>query len=47
MIHHQRMNKRAFDFLDILLEKLAGCPSLVPVLFNDLLPAGSTIDKTK
>ncbi len=46
MIHHQRMNSRAFDFLDILLEKISHCPSLVPVLFNDFLPAGSTIDKT-
>ena len=40
MIHHRRMNSRAFDFLDILLENIAKSPSLIPVLFNDLLPAG-------
>ncbi len=46
MIHHQRMNSKAFDFLDILLEKIVRCPSFAPVLFTDLLAAGSTIDKT-
>lgn len=36
MIHHGRMNSKAFDFLDILLENIAKSPALIPVLFDDL-----------
>jgi len=36
MIHHQRMNNRAFELLDLLLTLVKDNPRLTPVLFNDL-----------
>ena len=36
MIHHRRMNRAAFDFLEILLKKLLECPGLRLVHFKDL-----------
>ncbi len=41
MIHHQRMNCRALEFLDLLLEKIAGNLRAVPVHFGDLLQSHS------
>ncbi|SDO76228.1 DUF2334 domain-containing protein [Desulforhopalus singaporensis] len=42
MIHHQRMNRAAFDLLDLLLEKIRYEKKLIPVTFRDLLqhPSG-------
>jgi hypothetical protein len=37
MIHHQRMNKTAFIFLDLLLETIASFPTIHPVRFQELL----------
>lgn len=37
MIHHQRMNGRALQLLDILLEKLGNNRTIIPVHFADLL----------
>jgi peptidoglycan/xylan/chitin deacetylase (PgdA/CDA1 family) len=37
MIHHQRMNQAAFDFLDLLLHTIHTEPKLHPVLFQELL----------
>jgi hypothetical protein len=37
MLHHQRMNKRAFDFLDLLLYQINIEKRLNPVHFQDLL----------
>jgi len=37
MIHHQRMNQAAFDFLEILLKTLVGSRGLKLVHFKDLL----------
>lgn len=37
MIHHQRMNKRAVDFLNILLQSLKEQPAISFVHFGDLL----------
>jgi hypothetical protein len=37
MIHHQRMNNRAFELLDLLLGIIKSSPRLTPVLFRDLL----------
>lgn len=37
MIHHQRMNNRAFHFLDILLGVLKQEKNIVPVHFKDFL----------
>lgn len=37
MIHHQRMNKAAFDFLALLLESICAEPKLDSVSFHDLL----------
>jgi len=45
MIHHQRMNNRAFDFLDLLLAAIKASPRLTPVLFNNLLAISPTTDK--
>jgi hypothetical protein len=36
MIHHQRMNQTAFDFLDILLKALCRCKNLKAVHFKDM-----------
>lgn len=36
MIHHQRMNQTAFDFLTVLLELIASNSSLYPVRFQDI-----------
>ena len=36
MIHHQRMNQTAFDFLALLLELIASHPSLHPVRFQEI-----------
>jgi hypothetical protein len=36
MIHHQRMNNRAFELLDLLLAIINDSPRLTPVLFGDL-----------
>ncbi len=38
MIHHQRMNNRAFELLDLLLAIINDSPRLTPVLFGDLFP---------
>lgn len=45
MIHHQRMNNRAFDFLDLLLSAIKDNPRLTPVLFNDLFAISPSTDK--
>ena len=37
MIHHQRMNQVAFDFLDLLLQAIRADSRLQPVLFQELL----------
>lgn len=37
MIHHQRMNSKAFELLDLLLQIIKNSPRLIPVLFNDLV----------
>jgi len=37
MIHHQRMNTRAFELLDLLLDTINRTPQLTPVLFSTLL----------
>ena len=37
MIHHQRMNNRAFELLDLLLAIIKNSPQLTPVLFSDLI----------
>jgi hypothetical protein len=37
MLHHQRMNDRAFGFLDLLLAVLASRPAIELVNFRDLL----------
>ena len=37
MIHHQRMNQTAFDFLDLLLQILRSDSRLHPLLFQELL----------
>jgi len=37
MIHHQRMNQVAFDFLDLLLQAIRTYSRLQPVLFQELL----------
>jgi hypothetical protein len=39
MIHHQRMNVAAFEFLEILLVTLAGFQEIKPVHFKDMLDA--------
>ncbi len=39
MIHHQRMNGVALDFLDALLEMIKSNRHLIPVHFGDLLDA--------
>jgi hypothetical protein len=36
MIHHQRMNRTAFDFLAILLNLIASHPNLYPVRFQEI-----------
>ena len=36
MIHHQRMNHAAFDFLDLLLKMISSHRKLQPVSFKDL-----------
>jgi len=36
MIHHQRMNNRAFELLDLLLAIINNSPQLTPVLFSEL-----------
>jgi hypothetical protein len=43
MIHHQRMNSAAFDFLDILLKVLKTHNTLQLVHFKDLVYTSSTI----
>ncbi|WP_147819930.1 polysaccharide deacetylase family protein [Salidesulfovibrio onnuriiensis] len=37
MLHHQRANALAFDFLDLLLKKTAGHKHLQPAAFRDLV----------
>ena len=37
MIHHQRMNDRALELLDLLLDIIKSSPRLSPVLFSDLI----------
>lgn len=37
MIHHQRMNKLAVEFLDIFLQHVCATKTLSPVRFNDLI----------
>ena len=37
MIHHQRMNKTALTFLDLLLETVASFPTIRPLRFQELL----------
>jgi len=37
MIHHQRMNQAAFDFLALLLQTICTAPKLNPILFQDLI----------
>ena len=37
MIHHQRMNEAAFQFLNLLLKTVSASPTLHPVLFQELL----------
>lgn len=37
MIHHQRMNQTAFDFLDLLLHTIRAETRLHPLLFEELL----------
>ena len=37
MIHHQRMNQKAFDFLDILLEIVAGSKELYKLHFKHII----------
>lgn len=37
MIHHQRMNRTAFDFLDLLLQIIASQPKLYPVRFQEMI----------
>ncbi len=37
MIHHQRMNKRAFHLLDLLLQLMKNEKNITPVHFRDLL----------
>jgi uncharacterized protein DUF2334 len=37
MIHHQRMNKSAMDFLDLLLKTVASLPAIRPLLFQELI----------
>ncbi len=37
MIHHQRMNTPAFDFLDLLLKTISSFPAIHPVLFQEIL----------
>jgi len=37
MIHHQRMNQTAFDFLDLLLRSIKKNPRLEPILFQDCI----------
>ena len=46
MIHHQRMNYRAFEFLDLLLTAIKASPRLTPVLFNDLLAISPPTEKS-
>jgi hypothetical protein len=47
MIHHQRMNKRAFDFLDLLLEVLSQDNRLDSIHFGDLIPKSCTQNTRK
>lgn len=42
MIHHQRMNAAAFDFIEILLKKLVKSHKLQPVHFKDLVQSRVT-----
>ena len=37
MLHHQKMNAVAFDFLEILLKTLKGCTNIRLVNFKDLV----------
>lgn len=37
MIHHQLMNREAFQFLDLFFETVLSFPSIKPLLFEDLL----------
>jgi len=37
MLHHQKMNAVAFDFLEILLKTLKGCKHIRLVNFKDLV----------
>ncbi|MBU1232569.1 MAG: polysaccharide deacetylase family protein [Proteobacteria bacterium] len=37
MIHHQRMNQTAFDFLALLLNLIASHPGLYPVRFQEII----------
>jgi len=39
MIHHQRMNETAFDFLEQLLGIIKQAPHMIPVHFKDILHA--------
>jgi hypothetical protein len=39
MIHHQRMNETAFEFLATLLEVVIQNPGILPVHFKDMLHA--------
>lgn len=41
MIHHQKMNGRALELLDLLLEKIAGNRQVLPVHFGDLVKSHS------
>jgi hypothetical protein len=37
MLHHQKMNSVAFDFLEILLKNLKKCKEIRLVNFKDLI----------
>jgi hypothetical protein len=37
MLHHQKMNAVAFDFLEILLKTLKACKNIRLVNFKDLV----------
>ncbi|MCX5884183.1 MAG: DUF2334 domain-containing protein, partial [Deltaproteobacteria bacterium] len=39
MIHHQRMNETAFEFLKVLLDVMMQHPHIQPIHFNDMLHA--------
>ena len=45
MIHHQRMNRRAFVFLDLLLDKLKGWHCLRFVHLGTLLEEGYNVQE--